>query len=90
MSLSKSTAADPRATAAYWTRDGEGASLVFTHGADVPLDMREFVHIVQSAGGRAGGREDFVQGRLPRAEDAEAIVQEFRRQAEAKLKAQSG
>ncbi len=66
MALSKEICADPKAVALLGARSPAGASLIVSHGAEVPLDAREvFSAAVPSIGGKGGGRPDFAQGAGP-------------------------
>jgi len=84
MALSRQLCDDPMAVAVLGARSAEGAFLIVSRGADVPLDVREaFGVAIQILEGKGGGKADFAQGRgtnvaaLPRAlEEAERLVKE--------------
>jgi len=90
MSLSRSVSSQPRSIAILWTKAEAAATFAISRAADVPLDLLEFREVLEGAGGKAGGKPDFIQGSIPHVQDAERVAEEVERRARGKLSAASG
>ena len=91
MALSKEICADPKALAILGARSASGASLIVSHGTEVPVDARAiFQEAVKSIEGKGGGRPDFTQGAGPRSDGLTEALETALRLARERISTPSG
>ncbi len=91
MALSKEICADPKAVAILGATSSAGASLIVSHGTDVPLDARDVLSAsVGAVGGKGGGRPDFAQGAGPDPAGVPEALEIAQRKARERLAPPSG
>ncbi|HLE53737.1 MAG TPA: alanine--tRNA ligase [Thermoplasmata archaeon] len=91
MKLSRELCANTKATAILGADSPDGAYLIVSRGADVPLDVREaFDLAIARIGGKGGGKPDFAQGKGPARDALSAALDEAERLVRERLGGKSG
>jgi alanyl-tRNA synthetase len=91
MSMSKATAAEPRATGIFWASSPSDVKLVVTRGAKVPLDAAELIgQVAPEFRGKGGGRPDFAEASFPSATLARGAADRLERLVRERLAPASG
>jgi len=91
LSMSKATASESRAVGIYWAPSPSDVKLVFTRGAQVPVDAAELVRTVAPEfHGKGGGKPDFAQASFPNADQARAAAARLEELVRKQLGIESG
>jgi alanyl-tRNA synthetase len=91
MKISKEICADSKATAILGSASSDGAYLIVSRGADVPINVLEaFDPAIALLDGRGGGKADFAQGKGPKTDALQRALDEAERLVKERLRGQSG